>query len=203
MSFLYALIKRAGRFERWPRDNSSFSFVPFFLPFFLPSFLPLPRQCWRRIPAWLADVSKRQRSSFVSEAYVQSTFCACMRSGTKEEEQPTGKLLSLRGDPPTSTREKLWIELRATEIGGGISSLRTTISLTYLFYLCSTHATKSRIEECLVCLQFQPSQNVPCLHRGNAAFFLTDCSLMTTDTERSVDVCFVNRNKLAHRLKYQ
>lgn len=68
-----------------------------------------------------------------------------MRGGT-EEEQPTGKLLSLRGgfyhgDP--AGKEKLRIELRATEIGGGISSLRTTISLTYLFYLHFARATSS------------------------------------------------------------
>lgn len=39
---------------------------------------------------------KRRGTSSISEAYVQNTFCACMHGGT-EEEQPTGKLLSLRG----------------------------------------------------------------------------------------------------------
>lgn len=50
---------------------------------------------------------KRRGTSSISEAYVQSTFCACMHGGT-EQEQPTGKLLSLRGEsrqwgsiPPT------------------------------------------------------------------------------------------------------
>lgn len=38
-----------------------------------------------------------------------------------------------------SSKKELGIELRATGIGGGISSLRTTISLTYLFYLRSIH----------------------------------------------------------------
>lgn len=69
-----------------------------------------------------------------------------------KEEQPTGKLLSLRGafchegkregrgeGSYRSSKEELGIELRATGIGGGISSLRTTISLTYLFYLRSIH----------------------------------------------------------------
>lgn len=70
-----------------------------------------------------------------------------------KEEQPTGKLLSLRGafyhggrrgeggeqGSYRSSKKELGIELRATGIGGGISSLRTTISLTYLFYLRSIH----------------------------------------------------------------
>lgn len=134
---------------------------------------------------------------------MQSTFCACMRGRTKEK-QPTGKLLSLRGalyhgDP--AGQEKLRIELRATEIGGGISSLRTTISLTYLFYLRSTRATSYRVPSLSATPAF--SKRAPSAPVGNTLFFLTDCSLMTADTAGSVDICFVNRNELVNHFKYQ
>lgn len=52
-----------------------------------------------------------------------------MEEGGKREERGSYR----------SSKKELGIELRATGIGGGISSLRTTISLTYLFYLRSIH----------------------------------------------------------------
>lgn len=84
MSFLYALIKHPSRFSS-RLDN--FPFFPFLE-------MESPLLEFEGIvseesydAAWagnrVEDTEMRRGTSSISEAYVQSTFCACMHGGTK------------------------------------------------------------------------------------------------------------------------
>lgn len=86
MSFLYALIKHPNRSS--PRDS-------IISPFFFSASSRWNLRCWSsgesspknratRLGQGIGeDTGMRKGTSSISKAYVQSTFCACMHSGTK------------------------------------------------------------------------------------------------------------------------